>query len=128
MKANYKVIAELTPSDTTLRSPELFPNIEELEKKELLSWFWCVVANLSPEEEGRLLHLATGTNSLPSCGFRDLVPKFTISLTGDTNGGPSFQPGANTVCIGKHASFELFERMFLQSLWRDEDEDIVNSS
>lgn len=92
-------------------------NLSEHEQHKLIRWFWVIVSNFSTEEEDRFVNLCTGSSSLPSCGFKDLSPKFTISISEPPHQPPKYYPSLNTIAIGNHSTFDKFEKTFIESLY-----------
>jgi hypothetical protein len=75
----------------------------------MVTWFWTVVTNYNQEERTRILQFVTGSSQLPSEGFSELNPKFTISHAPVPGRLPSAHTCFNEICLSDHTTYESFE-------------------
>jgi len=79
---------------------------------ELLTWFWAMVGDMSPEERAKLLHFTTGSTRLPAAGFAGMTPNFNISVGGDEEHLPQAHTCGNQLVLPRYATKEqLVEKM-----------------
>lgn len=127
LKANHRLVGDLLDhaglSDTDL--PRY--NFSQEEQGKILRWFWITLTNLSSQERTTLLKNVTGSTALPTCGFKDLSPKFTISLTGGYNQKPRYHPVSHCIAIGNHSNFDRFEKNIIESLYEEKEIEILDT-
>jgi len=112
LKAHHRLIREI---DNQPVNPAHRRN-PGIDYQKIIKWFFIAVQNMSEKEHSYLVFCTTGSFALPSCGFKDLTPLFTINMTGTYNERPQGNPQQNEIILGDFSEFEHFERALLQAI------------
>ena len=79
-------------------------------------WFWIAIDNLNQEERARLLQFITSSTQVPVGGFKNFVPKITITkkIGGNEDSLPLSHTCSNTIELSNYSSYEkLLESLMI---------------
>jgi hypothetical protein len=97
---------------TVIRVPKF------VESAHVVEWFWNVVRGMSNMDRQRLLVFSIGSATLPSNGFQDLAPPFTLHV--DASLDPECLPEAHTcfsmLVIPRYSSEKKLEEKLLLAI------------
>jgi len=87
---------------------------------ELMSWFWAMVTEMTPEDRAKLLHFATGSSRLPAAGFMGMSPHFNIAIGGEVDHLPQAHTCGNQLVLPRYQSKEQLAEKMKVALANDE--------